>query len=113
LVALHLKSALLSGQGGGYDQVAAAIGAPLSEAQRLALFREDVAFACLFVPLGILCVLRWLSPRRRAAFVAGLGTLTACTLFVELKAFWEVGTFLPLPVMLASIGDVGRHHFAD
>jgi hypothetical protein len=112
-VALHLKQTLLSSQGAGYDKLTAAIGSPLSLTQRLSLFWEDLLVVGVLLPLGILAVLRGLSPRGRAAFVAGLGTLTACALFAELKAYWEVGTFLPLPVMLASVGDVGRHHFED
>jgi len=117
LLAFHLKYALLDANGGGYEFVAQLQRLPSSAAlsfwQRLALFREDTFIVAVLVPLLLLLSLRYLKPKLRGLLIGAISGATIAVLFVELKCFWEVGTFLPLSVLSAGATAVGRDYFSD
>ena len=105
VVALGIKRKLLADEGGGYDLVGWALGlidgTHLTPVQKLALFRWDVVAMFVLVPLGWLMIVRRLAPRLRLGLTIVVGFLVSLVLFIELKSFWEVGTFLPLHVLSA------------
>src|SRR2546425_6379193 len=117
LLAFHLKYALLDANGGGFEFVAQLEGlrstAELSFWQRIALFREDVYIIAVLVPLFLLFALRYLKPVQRRLLIGAVSGVTTAVLFVELKCFWEVGTFLPLSVLWAGVTDTGREYLGD
>ncbi|MCC6317722.1 MAG: sulfatase-like hydrolase/transferase [Gemmatimonadaceae bacterium] len=112
VVSLAIKRKLLADEGGGYDLVAWALGLAdgthLGALRQVALYRWDLAVVLVALPIGWLLFIRWLAPGLRAALTALTAMLLAVALFIELKCFWEVGTFLPLHVLAAGALGAGR-----
>lgn len=112
LVALAIKRKLLSDEGGGFDLVAWASGLPdgteLPVLQKLALFRWDIVAMFVVVPLAWLALVRLMGPRLRSVLTIIVAFIVSAVLFVELKCFWEVGTFLPFHVLIAGAVGAGR-----
>jgi hypothetical protein len=109
---LKVKLTLLRGEGAGYDFVAELLhranGASLPWQQRLGLLREDLLFAGVLGSIVLVLMLGRL-PARFRAVVIGVVSLVAFTIiYVELKCYWEVGTFLPARVIGAGIMGAGR-----
>ncbi|MBC7894823.1 MAG: sulfatase-like hydrolase/transferase [Cytophagaceae bacterium] len=112
IVSLGIKRKLLADEGGGFDLVAWALGlidgTHLGLVQQLALFRWDVAIMLVAVPLAWLAIVRRMGPRMRLTSTIVVGVLVSLILFIELKTFWEVGTFLPLRILAAGALGAGR-----
>ncbi|MBC7894824.1 MAG: sulfatase-like hydrolase/transferase [Cytophagaceae bacterium] len=112
LVGLLIKRKLLVDEGGGFDLVAWALGltdgSQLPTLQRIALFRWDVVVMFVILPLAWLAFVRLMGPRVRLAVTIIVAFLASAALFIELKCFWEVGTFLPLHVLMAGAVGAGR-----
>ena len=112
VVSLGIKRKLLADEGGGFDLVAWALGLVdgtyLGPVQKAALFRLDVVLMFVLVPLAWRTLVRWMTPKLRLALTIVVGVLASLVLFVELKTFWEVGTFLPLRVLAAGALGAGR-----
>ena len=117
VLALAIKRKLLTDEGGGYDLVASALGladgTQLSLMQRVALYRWDAFITLLLIPLAWLYCVRPIARRFRAPLTAIFGALASFLLFVELKCFWEVGTFLPARVLAAGAMGAGRKFVAE
>src|SRR5438128_3586521 len=117
VLAFHLKYVLLNANGGGFEFVAQVRHLPsaadLSLWQRVALFREDALIAGALAPLLLLVALRYLTPLARGLLMGAVSGATLAILFVELKCFWEVGTFLPLSVLWGGLTDAGRDYLRD
>src|SRR2546422_3708319 len=117
VLAFHLKYAVLDANGGGFEFVAQVQNLPsaaeLSLWQRVALFREDALIAGALAPLLLLVALRYLKPMTRGLLMGAVSCATMAVLFVELKCFWEVGTFLPLSVLWGGVTDAGRDFLRD
>jgi len=116
-MAIDVKHVLLTVNGGGFELLAQLLSISWSNAlpwrQKLALYREDLLLVGVVVPIVLLLVLRLLKPRLRAALVGCLAIIATTALFVELKVFWEVRTFLPLSTLLAGIAGPGREFLQD
>ena len=117
VLAFHLKYTLLNANGGGFEFVAQVRHLPsaaeLSLWQRAALFREDALIVGALAPFVLLVALRYLTPMARWLLMGGVSGATLAVLFVELKCFWEVGTFLPLSVLWGGLADAGRDYLRD
>lgn len=112
----HLKDTVLL-RSGGYDLVAQLLhierSADLSVWYKLALFRKEALLVGLLLPLSLFALVRWMSPRHGRVLVGTLGTVALVILYLELKTFWEVGTFLPFSILSGGIWQAGRQYGND
>lgn len=117
LVTFHIRYTILDAGGGGFEFLSQSLDLPsaylLSRWQQLAMFREDLAVACLIVPLVLLPLLWRVPPRHRVWLMEAMCVTTLLILFIELKCFWEVGTFLPSTVLVGGLKDVGRRYMQE
>ena len=117
VMALSLKQKILTDEGGGYDFVADALGvgngSALTTAQQLAMLRWDVLVALVAVPLLWIWLIWRLSAQSRFLWSAVWPAVVTLILYIELKTFWEVGTFLPARVLAAGVFGPGRAFAGD
>lgn len=117
LMAVALKRKILTDEGGGYDIVADSMGvgngSQLTAFQQLALYRWDAIIALVAVPLLWVWLLHRMSARSRFALSALGSVVVTLILFIELKTYWEVGTFLPAGILAAGVFGAGRAYAAD
>ena len=103
---LKVKRLLLEAEGGGFDFVAELTGYGSGEAlpllRRLVLFREDVILPGILGSLLYLAVLRWLRPSLRPIAAGIICLALFLLLYIELKAYWEVGTFISAGMIVGS-----------
>ena len=111
-IGIKVKLTLLGASGGGYDFLAELQGLhnanAIGLAQRFALLRGDLLVPGLIGSLLLLGGLRILPPSFRAPFAGLLSATLILILYVELKCYWEVGTFLPASVIGSGILGAGR-----
>lgn len=117
VMAVTIKRKILNDEGGGYDFLASTMGladgTQLGLLQRLALYRWDIIIALILVPLVWMWLMRVVGPRTRFLLSAVCSIIATVILFVELKTYWEVGTFLPAEVLAAGVFGAGRAYAAD
>jgi phosphoglycerol transferase MdoB-like AlkP superfamily enzyme len=116
LLAMYLRWTVLNLNGGGFEYLAESLhtnAAAIPWQQKLALFRADLLVAWLVIPGGLMIVMSMVSHRRRTLLPLVSGLIVQILLFVQLKAFWEVGTFLPLSVLAGGVMDVGRLYMKE
>ena len=117
LAALHLKDALLTESGGGLEYTATLLGLSstreLSTPLRLALMRSDVLLTCVVLPVVLLISSRFLTGVVRVCLIGVINTIGVGILFIELRCYWEVHTFVPLAVMAAGATSIGRAYLPD
>jgi len=117
LLVFHLRYTILDADGGGFEFLAEALKLPssylLSPLQQLAMFREDLTVACVILPAIMLPILFKLPSRYRVWVMEGICITTLLVMFIELKCFWEVGTFLPWTVLTGGVKDVGRRYLGE
>lgn len=106
---LYLKYSLLQGtlsyNSGGFklaSQYVAKEGQGYTVLERLAFFRADILVA-LLVPLVLFALARYLPSRWRVLIVAVLSAGVTVALYAQLRAFREVGQFLPLRTFLVAL----------
>lgn len=113
-VGVKIKITLLTREGGGYDLLAELSGLPnrsgLGTAARLGLVTEDLVIPGVVGSLALLAALRLIPRRARSAFVGAVSVLVSLVLYIELKCYWELGSFLPAPVLAAGILGSGRQY---
>lgn len=116
-MAFAIKRKILSDEGGGFDFVADAIGVgdgtQLTVFQRAALYRWDVVIALVAVPLLWIWLMHRVTPRIRLAMTVLFAWIVTLSLFIELKTYWEVGTFLPARILAAGVFGPGRAYAAE
>jgi hypothetical protein len=116
-MAFAIKRKILSDEGGGFDFVADAMGVgngtQLSALQRASLYRWDVVVALVLVPLLWVWLMHRVPSRLRLALTVLVTWAVTLSLFVELKTYWEVGTFLPARILAAGVFGPGRAYAAE
>jgi hypothetical protein len=116
-MAFAIKRKILSDEGGGYDFVADSLGAGdgshLTAFQRLSLYRWDVVVALIAIPLLWTLLMHRVSSRVRLGLTILFTFAATLSLFIELKTYWEVGTFLPARVLAAGVFGPGRAYAAE
>lgn len=117
LVSYHLRDAILSADGGGFEFLSQSLNLRSSFAlsfwQRLALYRDDLLAVGVLAPVLLLLLLRWLRPRGRGLAATGLCIPMLAVLFIEIKCFWEVGSFVSFSVLHAGLTDSGREFLPE
>lgn len=109
---LKIKHRLLTAEGGGFDFLAELQGIghgeylPLS--QKVALFREDVLLPGILGSIVFLGVLRIVRPSWRPAVAGTTCFVLFLLLYIELKAYWEVGTFISIWMIGVGAAGAGR-----
>jgi len=101
LQSLNAKNTVLTQDGGGYEVIALQIGVPsdnLSLWAQYSPFISDLIVAGVFLPTLLLVVLFIIKPFWRPCVTGFVGLSLTAILFIQVKTFWEVGTFLPLSV---------------
>jgi hypothetical protein len=97
-IGLKIKHRLLVAEGGGFDFIAELSGhgtgdlLPLLD--RIALFREDILLPGIAGSILYLGLLRLLRPSLRPLAAGVVCLALYLLLYIELKAYWEVGTFI-------------------
>jgi arylsulfatase A-like enzyme len=117
LLTFHIRYTILDADGGGFEFLSEALKLPssylLSPLQQLAMFREDLTVACLLIPAILLPALFKVPSRYRVWLMEGISVTALLVMFIELKCFWEVGTFLPWSVLAVGVKDVGRRYLQE
>ena len=117
VLALVIKRKLVSGEGGGYDLVAAASGlsggAELGLGQRAGFYLLDAVLVLVLVPAAWLLFTSRVPRALRAWITVAFAAVLSFVYFVELKCLWEVGTFLPARVLAAGAFGAGRKYAAE
>lgn len=111
-ISLKIKHRLLVDAGGGFDFLAELKGFGLGEnlpfRDKLTLFREDLLLAGVLGSILFVAGLRLVRPSWRPLVAGSVSFLLFLLLYVELKAYWEVGTFISMWMVLNGIAGAGR-----
>ena len=113
MLAAYLHWTTLSKNGGGFEYLAETLHTSESLLPwylKLALFRRELLTCGLVIPGILLLTTKTLGRRVGPVSTLALGLVVQIVLFIELKVFWEVGSFLPFSVLVAGITDAGRRY---
>ncbi len=117
LAAIKLKHRILVAEGGGFDFLAELLGkghgGALSTLQRVALYRDDVLLAGVVGSIAYIAFLKVVPSRWRALAAWAVTTSLFLVLYSQLKAWWEVGTFISARLMVDGLFGPGRELISE
>ena len=95
---IYVKYRIMEGtesyNSGGFVTAGASIGRPETLIVKLSFFREDILLVFLFIPVALILVARLLPARLRLPTIGVFSALITIALFLQLRAYEEVGRFL-------------------
>ena len=117
ILSLDAKNTILTANGGGYEVITLKMGyssfEQLSTWEKYSPFINDFAVSGIIMPALLLLVLLVVKPSYRAYLTAFVTLICNLFLFIQIKCFWQVGSFLPANVLVAGLTETGNTFIAD